>query len=99
MGELSPLRGTINRHVGVKIGYFSQHAVEDLKEHEGISALEYFQEYFEAPGQTLTEVEARSTLGRVGLGAVAKVHIGGMSGGQKVRLALAIVLASSPNLL
>ena len=58
-------------------------------------------EHFEALGETVTEQTARGFLGGLGLQGRTASHvpIGLLSGGQKVRLALALLLFKPPQLL
>jgi ATP-binding cassette subfamily F protein 3 len=92
------LQGTITRHPLLKIGYFSQHSVEDLSlpiAHLSLTAgstpttaLSHFLEHFEAKGDKITEQEARPCLASFGLqGRVASdTPLAALSGGQKVPL-------------
>lgn len=94
MGELHPTKGSITRHPLLKIGYFSQHSVEDLSIPPNsqslagtpITALSYFLDHFEQKGETVEEQDARSFLGGFGLkGKVASdTPLAHLSGGQKV---------------
>lgn len=100
MGDLPPLKGSITRHPALKIGHFGQHVVEALSDAGQLSALAYFKAQFENPeGPSIPEGEARTFLGRFGLGPVANVPIESLSGGQKVRLALGCVMWKPPNML
>ena len=94
MGELHPTKGSITRHPLIKIGYFSQHSVEDLSISPNsqslagtpITALSYFMDHFEHNGERVEEQDARSFLGGFGLkGKVASdTPLAHLSGGQKV---------------
>ncbi|KAJ7437118.1 P-loop containing nucleoside triphosphate hydrolase protein [Mycena galericulata] len=109
MGTLKPTKGTITRHPLLKIGYFSQHSVEELSSStltrsisDGpVTALSYFMEYFEAKGETVVEQDARKCLGSFGLqGKIASdTPLSQLSGGQKVRLAIALIVFKPPPLL
>ncbi|KAF8512269.1 P-loop containing nucleoside triphosphate hydrolase protein [Gautieria morchelliformis] len=85
--------GTITRHAQAQVGYFSQAAVEELQargEREpGATALSVL-----VGAGALTEQEARGVLGGLGLAGrtASDVPLAQLSGGQKVRLALAQVL-------
>lgn len=72
----------------LKIGYFSQHSVEELSRDLKQTALGYFLDYFEKKGDKVTEMEARSCLGTLGLGGkiASDTPLGALSGGQKVCL-------------
>ncbi|KAJ7498543.1 P-loop containing nucleoside triphosphate hydrolase protein [Mycena latifolia] len=108
MGTLKPTKGAIVRHPLLKIGYFSQHSVEELSgpltRASGtgpVTALSYFMEYFEAKGETVVEQDARKCLGSFGLqGKIASdAPLSQLSGGQKVRLAIALIVFIPPPLL
>ena len=83
----------------MRIGYFSQHIVESLN--VASPALAHFLEHFENLGETVSEQSARGFLGGLGLQGRTASHvpIGLLSGGQKVRLALALLLFRPPQLL
>ncbi|KAJ7126423.1 P-loop containing nucleoside triphosphate hydrolase protein [Mycena crocata] len=108
MGTLKPTKGAITRHPLLKIGYFSQHSVEELSgpatrstSDRPVTALSYFIEYFEAKGETVVEQDARKCLGSFGLqGKIASdAPLTQLSGGQKVRLAIALIVFIPPPLL
>ena len=90
------MRGNVTTHPRLKVGYYSQHAVDVLPTAQDATPLSHFQELFNVP-----EMTARSALGRIGLQGKVASHtaIVNLSGGQKVRLALAIVMFERPNLL
>jgi len=98
----TPTKGTITRHPRARIGRFSQEAVEELNalaaERPAMSALAHLIEF---AGGEVPEKEARAVLGGLGLqGQTASdIPIALLSGGQKVRLALAKLLWSAPHLL
>lgn len=88
MGELTPTKGVIVRHPSLKIGYFTQHSVEELS-NESLkitTALKYFLDHFDKLGDTVQDSEARACLGTLGLsGKVAsETPLAALSGGQKV---------------
>lgn len=101
-GALAPTKGTITRHARAKFGRFSQQAVEELDswavQNPGMTALSHL---MESGGSGMTEKDARPLLGSLGLqGQTASdVPLALLSGGQKVRLALAKLLWSPPHLL
>ncbi|BGP31559.1 hypothetical protein JCM10296v2_003331 [Rhodotorula toruloides] len=107
VGELVPSKGKIVRHPQVRIGYFSQHSVENLTlkttsaQGGPVTALSHFLEHFEAEGEKVLESEARACLGSFGLkGEIASdTPLSQLSGGQKVRLALALIVFRPPPLL
>jgi ATPase subunit of ABC transporter with duplicated ATPase domains len=97
-----PTRGTFTKHPRLRLGYYSQHSVEDLQalgratpEHTALSLLTA-----DVAGE-MDEGAIRGLLGSLGLpGRIASdVPLTKLSGGQLVRLALARLLWKSPQLL
>ncbi|KAG8957465.1 hypothetical protein FRC03_010126 [Tulasnella sp. 419] len=103
IGNLKPQMGTVERHPRLRIGYFDQHAVEMLSTPEvvGASALGYFMAQLkEKHNIEIDEQTGRSFLGSFGLqGRTATIPIATLSGGQKVRVALALIVYPAPDLL
>jgi len=94
VGELAALGGERKTHKDLKIGYFAQHTVESL--HEGSSPLQHLQD--KAPGVG-TQV-LRDFLGGWNFaGDRAFESVDGFSGGERARLALALIAWDKPNLL
>ena len=94
VGELPPLAGSLYVSRSVRVGYFAQQGLERLRGDE--SALAHLQRA--APDER--EVVLRGFLGRFGLsGEDATRPIGPMSGGEKARLALALLAWHKPQLL
>uniref|UniRef100_A0A2K5NNG5 ATP-binding cassette sub-family F member 3 n=1 Tax=Cercocebus atys TaxID=9531 RepID=A0A2K5NNG5_CERAT len=92
MGDLAPVRGIRHAHRNLKIGYFSQHHVEQLD--LNISAVELLARKF--PGRP--EEEYRHQLGRYGIsGELAMRPVASLSGGQKSRVAFAQMTMPCPN--
>jgi ATP-binding cassette subfamily F protein 3 len=92
--ELRPLRGEYATSAGLTIGYFAQHQVELL--HLESSA---FDHVFRLD-KTQTEQQIRDYLGGFGFhGNEALKAVAPMSGGEKARLVLALVVFQKPNLL
>ncbi|XP_029442340.1 ATP-binding cassette sub-family F member 3 isoform X2 [Rhinatrema bivittatum] len=92
MGDLTPVHGIRHAHRNLKIGYFSQHHVDQLD--LNISALELLAKRF--PGKT--EEEYRHQLGSFGIsGELAVRPTASLSGGQKSRVAFAQMTMSCPN--
>ncbi|XP_069328947.1 ATP-binding cassette sub-family F member 3 isoform X3 [Eulemur rufifrons] len=92
MGDLAPVRGIRHAHRNLKIGYFSQHHVEQLD--LNVSAVELLARKF--PGQP--EEEYRHQLGRYGIsGELAMRPVASLSGGQKSRVAFAQMTMPCPN--
>lgn len=96
IGELKPLKGVCSTHPRLKLGYYSQHATDALSRIPDRTALVHVMETFDFDEQT-----ARKHLASLGLAGkvVSHTRIANLSGGQKVRLALVLMLATSPNLL
>ncbi|TPG50774.1 ATP-binding cassette domain-containing protein [Rhodanobacter glycinis] len=94
VGELDPFSGERKAHKDLKIGYFAQHTVESLR--AGTSALDHLQD--KAPG-VATQV-MRDFLGTWNFaGERAFESVDGFSGGERARLALALIAWDKPNLL
>jgi ATP-binding cassette, subfamily F, member 3 len=98
----SPSKGTITLHSKARVQCYSQHAVEDLEalgiKEPSRTALSHL---LDIAGGDLDEQEARATLGKLGLKGnfASDVPLKALSGGQRVRLALAEAMWSSPHLL
>ncbi|WP_312520595.1 ATP-binding cassette domain-containing protein [Massilia sp.] len=93
-GELAPLTGTSTLGKGLSIGYFAQHQVEMLRHDE--SPLWHMVKI--AP--TTREQELRNFLGSFNFpGDMVTSPIKPFSGGEKARLALALIVWQRPNLL
>ncbi|MGV7209839.1 ATP-binding cassette domain-containing protein [Oxalobacteraceae bacterium A2-2] len=93
-GDLDPLTGTSTTGKGLTIGYFAQHQVEMLRHDE--SPLWHLAKI--AP--TTREQELRNFLGGFNFpGTMVTSSIAPFSGGEKARLALALIVWQRPNLL
>ncbi|MBA5689265.1 ATP-binding cassette domain-containing protein [Rugamonas apoptosis] len=93
-GDLSPLTGEATVGKGLTIGYFAQHQVEMLRHDE--SPLWHLAKI--AP--TTREQELRNFLGGFNFpGTMVTSSIAPFSGGEKARLALAMIVWQRPNLL
>ena len=93
-GDLQLLQGTKTEGKNLKIGYFSQHQVDDLMLDK--SPIDHLVKVEEKA----TESEIRNFLGGFNFrGDKAKDVIKNFSGGEKARLALAIIAFQKPNLL
>ena len=93
-GELQPLAGELINAKMLRIGYFTQHQLDTLRVDE--SPLWHLQKL--AP--QAKEVELRSFLGGFNFrGDIVNDKVGPMSGGEKARLALALLVWQKPNLL
>ncbi|MGY3038839.1 ATP-binding cassette subfamily F protein 3 [Rhodanobacter sp. TND4EL1] len=94
VGELEPFSGERKVHKDLNIGYFAQHTVESLR--AGASALDHLMD--KAPG-VATQV-MRDFLGNWNFaGERAFESVDGFSGGERARLALALIAWDKPNLL
>ncbi|KAK4888493.1 hypothetical protein LTR27_012606 [Elasticomyces elasticus] len=95
-------KGTISRYPRARCGRYSQQAVEELDslaaQHPNLTALAHLIEF---AGSDMSEKEARGLLASLGLAGKTSsdVPITLLSGGQKVRLALAKLLWQPPHLL
>lgn len=93
-GELELLKGERYCAQELKVGYFSQHQLEQL--HKGSSPVEHILR----AKPTLGEPAARTFLGRFGFsGDQALDSVDNMSGGEKARLVLALIVLEKPQLL
>lgn len=93
-GELKPLSGVFTTGKGLKIGYFAQHQVETLRNEE--SPLWHLTRL--APDTR--EQDLRNFLGSFNFhGDMATSPVAPFSGGEKARLALALIVWQRPNLL
>jgi ATP-binding cassette, subfamily F, member 3 len=93
-GLLKPLNGKIIFHENLKIGYFAQHQIEQLENDH--SALYHVQRL----DAQATEQSIRNFLGGFAFrGDMVDCPIAPFSGGEKARLALALLVWQRPNLL
>ncbi|MFO1414887.1 MAG: ATP-binding cassette domain-containing protein [Burkholderiales bacterium] len=93
-GTLAPLSGARRTAQGLRLGYFAQHQVEQLREeHSPLWHLRQFE-------PDVREQEHRDYLGGFDFrGDMATAAIGNFSGGEKARLTLALIVRQKPNLL
>ncbi len=94
IGELPVLAGERNVHGDIRIGYFAQHTVESLR--AGATPMDHLRDI--APEATTQDM--RSFLGRwyfSGQRAFQSVDV--FSGGERARLALALIAWRKPNVL
>src|SRR5882672_4171665 len=93
-GELAPLAGKAIFNKGLAVGYFAQHQVEMLRHDE--SPLWHLSRIT----TNVREQELRNFLGGFNFpGDMATTSIASFSGGEKARLALALIVWQRPNLL
>ncbi|KAJ5131505.1 uncharacterized protein N7515_007544 [Penicillium bovifimosum] len=101
-GQVLPSKGKVSTHSRLKLGYYSQHSVEELQERgrgePGLTALGLLT--IETEG-SLNEGAIRGLLSSMGLSGrtASDVPVCKLSGGQLVRLALARIVWSAPQLL
>ena len=94
MGEISPSKGQLNRNGRLRVAYFTQHHMDQLD--LNMSPLQFTQHKF--PGRTAEQY--RSFLGSFGIkGNTGLRLIGTLSGGQKSRLAFAMLALQNPHIL
>ncbi|MDE2564073.1 MAG: ABC-F family ATP-binding cassette domain-containing protein [Sphingomonadales bacterium] len=92
--QLAPMDGEMNASGRMRVGYFTQYQVEEL-------------DRAETPLQHMTRLMAGATpgavrgqLGRFGFsGPKATTEVGKLSGGERARLALALITRDAPHLL
>ena len=93
-GELKPLKGTALFNKGLAIGYFAQHQVEMLRDDQSPAW------HLQKIAPQIREQEVRNFLGGFNFpGDMATGSIAHFSGGEKARLALALIVWARPNLL
>ncbi|HET7198462.1 MAG TPA: ATP-binding cassette domain-containing protein [Burkholderiales bacterium] len=94
-GALAPLAGSALFNKGVAVGYFAQHQVEMLRDDQ--SPLWHLQRISES---SIREQQLRDYLGSFNFpGDMATGPVENFSGGEKARLALALIVWQRPNLL
>ena len=92
--EMKPLLGEINKADALKLGYFAQHQLEQLRVDE--SPLWHFQQL----DKLATERDLRNFLGGFDFrGDKVTDIVKPFSGGEKARLVLALLVYQNPNLL
>lgn len=93
-GELSVLSGELVTSARLEVGYFAQHQLDMIE--ASLSPIQHLQRI--APD--VREQELRNYLGRFAFsGDMATDTTAGFSGGEKARLALALIVWHKPNLL
>jgi len=92
--QLTPMEGTVTASGKMRVGYFTQYQVEEL--HGDETPLQHMTRAME--GKTPGAVRAQ--LGRFGFsGEKATTLVGKLSGGERARLALALITRDAPHLL
>ncbi|EIF35228.1 ATPase component of ABC transporters with duplicated ATPase domain [Burkholderia sp. Ch1-1] len=103
--ELAPITGEISEGKGLNIGYFAQQELDVLRPLD--TPLEHMirlardtPAHMRAPGQSGTEQSLRTFLGTFSFsGDMVHQAVGTMSGGEKARLVLCMIVWQRPNLL
>ncbi len=94
VGELAPERGQVVKATKTNIGYFAQDHLDQLETR--LTAFEQMKTIMPDASQS----DIRGWLGRFGLEQdKAEVPVAGLSGGEKTRLALALMCRRRPNLM
>jgi ATP-binding cassette subfamily F protein 3 len=92
--QLAPMEGTVNASGKMRVGYFTQYQVEELDGTD--TPLEHMTRQMKGA----TPAAVRGQLGRFGFsGAKATTLVGKLSGGEKARLALALITRDAPHML
>ncbi len=92
--QLAPMDGTMSATNRMKVGYFTQYQVEELDSDDTPLA------HMTRVMKGATPAALRAQLGRFGFsGDRATGKVGKMSGGEKARLALALITREAPHLL
>ena len=92
--QLQPMDGSMTASAKMRVGYFTQYQVEELD--RGDTPLQHMARLM--PGATPAAV--RGQLGRFGFsGDKATTEVGKLSGGERARLALALITRDAPHLL
>ena len=94
LGQLEPTRGVVTLNSRLRVGYFSQHHVDQLN--VNVTPVEEMA----SRRPELGEEECRRALGSFGItGPLALQSIRTLSGGQKSRVAFALIASVKPHLL
>ncbi len=92
--QLAPMDGQMNASGKMRVGYFTQYQVEELD--SGDTPLEHMTRVMRGA----TPAAVRAQLGRFGFsGDKATTQVGKLSGGERARLALALITREAPHLL
>jgi ATP-binding cassette subfamily F protein 3 len=104
-GSLAPLTGTLTQGKGLRIGYFAQQELDVLNVNDNpldhmIGLAREAVANGTLAGQATREQDLRSFLGGFNFsGDMVKQAVGSMSGGEKARLVLCMLVWQRPNLL
>jgi len=92
--QLTPMDGAMNASSRMRVGYFTQYQVEELDRSE--TPLEHMTALMRDASQSAV----RAQLGRFGFsGSKATTEVGKLSGGERARLALALITREAPHML
>jgi ATP-binding cassette subfamily F protein 3 len=92
--QLPPMEGEMRASGKLKVGYFTQYQVEELNGDE--TPVQHMARLM----PSATPAAVRAQLGRFGFsGLKAVMRVGDMSGGERARLALALITREAPHLL
>jgi ATP-binding cassette subfamily F protein 3 len=92
--QLSPMEGEVHASGKMRVGYFTQYQVEEL--HGDDTPLQHMTRAMKG----MTPGAVRAQLGRFGFsGDKATTLVGKLSGGERARLALALITREAPHLL
>jgi ATP-binding cassette subfamily F protein 3 len=92
--QLTTMDGAMNASGRMRVGYFTQYQVEELDADE--TPLQHMTALMPAAAQSAV----RGQLGRFGFGAdKATTKVGKLSGGERARLALALITRDAPHML
>ncbi|KAF7721796.1 hypothetical protein EC973_004121 [Apophysomyces ossiformis] len=91
--QTQPQSGEVYQHPLLRIGYFSQHIVDQLP--MDMTPVEAMMQQF----PDLSEHDCRAHFGTLGIGSIVTRPIAGLSGGQRSRVAFALMLYRSPHVM
>jgi ATP-binding cassette subfamily F protein 3 len=92
--QLKPMDGAMNASGKMRVGYFTQYQVEELDRDD--TPLEHMTRMMKGK----TPAAVRAQLGRFGFsGDKATTKVGKLSGGERARLALALITRDAPHML
>jgi ATP-binding cassette subfamily F protein 3 len=103
--SIQAIKGEISEGKGLNIGYFAQQELDVLQPNESplehmIHLAKTIPANMRAPGQSTSEQSLRTFLGTFNFGGdMVKQPVGTMSGGEKARLVLCMIVWQRPNLL
>ncbi|KAJ2005433.1 hypothetical protein GGI04_002252 [Coemansia thaxteri] len=94
-GELAPTKGSVEQQARLRIGHYTQHFVDELSDVDMSGLAMIMRDH-----PTTKEGEARKWLGSFELsGPLATRPVYTLSGGQRARMAMALMLFTNPHIL